>query len=294
MNNNEMVVTAASGINAARIFIYACLGVAAVFYLAPLVVVVLTSLKSVDEVYHGTILSLPHPITTQPWGQALFTACIGVTCGGLAHQFLNSFIMVVPAVILSTAVGTLNGYALTLWTFKGHNFVFGFLLLGMFIPLQVVLIPIAQVLGFFGLSDSLEGLVILHVIYGIPYTTLFFRNYFVSLPVDLIRAARMDGAKFLQVLARVVVPISGPCIVVATIWQFTNIWNDFLLASTFTSGTSVPVTVGLYDLVVHNTGVTLYNVDMAAVLLTAAPTLLVYLVAGRYFVRGLVAGSVKG
>ena len=294
MTIDRIVVGSTIGHRFSRLLVYLALILAAVVYIGPLIVVLLTSVKSLDEVRAGTLLQLPHAVTFAPWKAALLSQCIGVSCTGLSHQFVNSFAMVIPAVLLSTPLGAVNGYALTLWTFKGHEWAYAFLLFGVFMPLQIVLIPVAHVLGLLGLADTLPGLVLLHVIYGIPFTTLFFRNFFVTVPRDLVSAARVDGASFWQVFFRIVLPVAIPSFVVSTIWQFTNIWNDFLLASTFTDGQSAPVTVALYDMVGAATGVKEYNVDMAAVMLTALPTLLVYIFAGRYFIRGLMAGSMKG
>ena len=168
------------------------------------------------------------------------------------------------------------------------------LLFGSFIPFQVVLLPLSQTLGFLGLASSIPGLVLVHVVYGLAFTTLFFRNYYVTLPDDLVRAATIDGAGFFTIFRRIILPLSPSILVVTVIWQFTQIWNDFLFGASFTSGGSQPVTVALNNLVNTTTGVKLYNVDMAAAIIAALPTLLVYVVAGRYFVRGLTAGSVKG
>jgi glucose/mannose transport system permease protein len=202
--------------------------------------------------------------------------------------------MVVPAVVLSTAIGSINGYILTKWRFPGHKIIFGLMLFACFIPFQSVLIPVARVLGLLGLGNSIAGLVLVHVVYGLGFTTLFFRNYYEAFPTELIRAAQMDGAGFYQIYRRLILPVSGPIIVVTVIFQFTNIWNDFLFGSSFTSGDGSPITVALNNLVNTTTGVKEYNVDMAAAMIAALPTLIVYIVSGRYFVRGLMAGAVKG
>ncbi|TCN22814.1 carbohydrate ABC transporter permease [Sinorhizobium americanum] len=277
-----------------RMVIYCFVGFVALVYALPLFVIVLTSLKNLDEIRMGTILSMPARANFEAWHLAWNSACISVRCEGLAPFFLNSITMVVPALAISTLVGAINGYALTLVRFPGADFVFAMLLFGCFIPYQIVLIPMAQVLGFVGLSNSIPGLILVHVAYGIPFTTLYFRNFFMSVPKELVQAARMDGAGFFTVFRKILCPIAIPCFVVSIIWQFTNIWNDFLFGTTFTSGDNVPVMVALNNLVNATTGAKAYNVDMAAVLITAAPTLLIYIISGRYFVRGLMAGSVKG
>lgn len=268
--------------------------VAALAFILPLVVILLTSLKSLEDIRVGTILSLPSEVTFDAWRVAWSSACMSVQCEGLQPFFANSLLMVVPALLIATVLGAINGYALTLVRFKGADLVFALLLFGCFIPYQVVLIPMARVLGFVGLSNSISGLILVHVIYGIPFATLYFRNFYMSVPKELVQAARMDGAGFFTVFWRVLCPISISCFVVSVIWIFTNIWNDFLFGTTFASGANVPVMVALNNLVNASTGAKAYNVDMAAVLITAAPTLVIYAVSGRYFLRGLMAGSMKG
>jgi glucose/mannose transport system permease protein len=201
--------------------------------------------------------------------------------------------MVVPAVAISTLLGALNGYVLTKWRFRGDTWVFGLMLFSCFIPFQIVLIPMAVVLGKLGLAGSIPGLVLVHVVYGIGFTTLYFRNYYAAFPTELVRAAQIDGAGFFRIFWRILLPVSGPIAVVSIIWQFTNIWNDFLFGASF-GGVNQPMTVALNNLVQSSTGVKEYNVHFAGAILAALPTLIVYIVAGRYFVRGLMAGSVKG
>ncbi|TGQ04807.1 MULTISPECIES: carbohydrate ABC transporter permease [unclassified Mesorhizobium] len=294
MTHDGIVLERGGRYHLRRVFIYCCLMFIAAVYLLPLVVVVFTSLKNIDEIRNGSLLSLPKAPTLEAWQQAWSDACIGLQCSGLKGFFLNSMILIVPAVGLSTAIGAINGFALTHWKFRGSNVIFALLLFGVFIPFQIILIPMARSLGTVGLANTMPGLILVHVVYGIPFTTLFFRNYFVSLPAELVKAAKVDGAGFYQTFFRVILPISIPCIVVAVIWQFTNIWNDFLFGTTFTSGDNVPVTVALNNIVNTTTGVKRYNVDMAAVVLTALPTIAIYVLAGKYFLRGLMAGSVKG
>lgn len=277
-----------------RALIYSVLIVIAVIYLAPLFVMVVTSLKSLDEIRSGNMMALPIQVTFEPWIQAWNSACLGLECSGIKGFFWNSIKMVVPAVAISALLGAFNGYVLTKWRFRGHNIVFGLMLFACFIPFQIVLLPMSQVLGFLGLANTTAGLVLVHVVYGLGFTTLFFRNYYEAFPNELIRAAIMDGAGFFTIFKRVLLPSSGPIIVVSVIWQFTNIWNDFIFGASFASGNSAPITVALNNLVNSSTGVKEYNVHMAAAITAALPTLLVYVVAGRYFVRGLMAGSVKG
>ncbi|NBN65700.1 ABC transporter permease subunit [Microvirga tunisiensis] len=253
-----------------------------------------TSLKTLDEIRTGDMMALPASPSLDAWVRAWGEACIGVTCTGIKGYFWNSLKMVVPAVVISTLLGALNGYVLTKWRFPGHKIVFGMMLFACFIPFQAVLIPMARVLGILGLSNSTAGLVMVHVIYGLGFTTLFFRNYYEAFPDELIKSAMIDGAGFFRIFWRILLPSSGPIIVVTVIYQFTNIWNDFLFGVSFASGESAPMTVALNNLVSSSTGVKEYNVDMAAAVIAALPTLFVYIVAGRYFVRGLMAGAVKG
>jgi glucose/mannose transport system permease protein len=285
--------TAVSTGRITRTFIYLVLVLFALFYLLPLYVMGINSVKPLEEITGGNMMALPQTWTFAPWASAWSTAQIGVEPTGLKPYFLNSILMVVPAVAISTVVGALNGYVLTKWRFRGDTWVFGLMLFSCFIPFQIVLIPMAMVLGTLGLAGSVPGLVLVHVVYGIGFTTLYFRNYYASFPTELIRAAQIDGAGFFRIFWRILLPVSGPIAVVSVIWQFTNIWNDFLFGASF-GGTSQPMTVALNNLVQSSTGVKEYNVHFAGAILAALPTLLVYIVAGRYFVRGLMAGSVKG
>jgi glucose/mannose transport system permease protein len=293
-------VAASAGLSAvgaarlSRVAVYATLVVFAAMYLLPLFVMVVTSFKTLDEIRLGDMLALPVDFTVEPWRSAWGSACIGLTCEGIAGYFWNSIKMVAPAVAISTLLGAFNGYVLTKWRFPGHRWVFGLMLFGCFIPFQVVLVPMAQVLGWLGIANSTAGLVLVHVAYGLGFTTLFFRNYYEAFPNELIRSAMIDGAGFFRIFFRILLPSSGPIVVVTVIFQFTNIWNDFLFGASFAAGESAPMTVALNNLVSSSTGVKEYNVHMAAAMIAALPTLLVYVVAGRFFVRGLMAGAVKG
>ena len=266
----------------------------ALFYMLPLYVMMVNSVKPLSEITGGGMMSLPTVWTVEPWLKAWSTAQIGVQPTGLRPYFWNSISMVVPAVAISTVLGALNGYVLTKWRFKYDTVLFGLMLFACFIPFQIVLIPMAAVLGFLGISGTTTGLVLVHVVYGLGFTTLYFRNYYAVFPTELVRAAQIDGAGFFQIFWRILLPSSGPIAVVSVIWQFTNIWNDFLFGASFASGDGAPMTVALNNLVQSSTGVKEYNVHFAGAILAALPTLLVYIVAGRYFVRGLMAGSVKG
>jgi glucose/mannose transport system permease protein len=267
----------------------------AFLYLAPLYVMVITSVKSLDEIRSGGgLLDFPGTVSLEPWFKAWGGACVGVSCHGLSHYFFNSVRMVVPAVLLSTFFGALNGYILTKWRFPGEKIVFALILTACFIPFQVVLIPMAYILGLLGIANTTLGLVMVHVVYGIGFATLFFRNFYENFPTELIRAAQMDGADFWRIFWRIILPNSRSVIIVTIIYQFTNIWNDFLFGSSFASGEAAPVTVALNNIVNTSMGVKEYNVDMAAALIAALPTLIIYACAGRYFMRGLMSGAVKG
>ncbi|WP_420013244.1 carbohydrate ABC transporter permease [Tateyamaria sp.] len=277
-----------------RTFLYLVLLLFALFYLLPFAIMVMNSMKPLDEITGGNMMAFPTDWTLEPWRKAWSEAQVGVDATGLRPYFYNSLIMAIPAVMLSTFFGALNGYVLTKWQFRGHNIVFGLLLFSCFIPFQIVLIPMARMLGIFGLAGSTGGLILVHFVYGIGFTTLYFRNYYAAFPTELIRAAQIDGAGFFRIFWRILLPSSGPIIAVSFIWQFTNIWNDFLFGASFADFSSQPMTVALNNLVQSSIGVKEYNVHFAGAIYAAIPTLLVYIVAGRYFVRGLMAGSVKG
>ncbi|MEM1287194.1 MAG: carbohydrate ABC transporter permease [Pseudomonadota bacterium] len=279
---------------------YAVLILAAIFFLTPFIAMVFTSLKTMPEITgapgfeNNTIFSPPREISFEAWGLAWSSACIAIACEGLRIYFWNSIVMVIFAVAISVGLGAINGYVLAQWRFKGDNIVFGLLLFGCFIPFQIVLIPMARLLGLLDIAGTLPGLIFVHVCYGIPFTTLFFRNFYVTIPKELISAGRIDGAGFWAIFLLILVPVSWPIFVVSIIWQFTNVWNDFLFGASFAGADARPLMVALNNLVNTSTGTKLYNVDMAGAMIAALPTILVYVVGGRYFVRGLTSGAVKG
>jgi glucose/mannose transport system permease protein len=277
-----------------RIVLFSALILFCLYYLLPLFIMVSTSLKSLDEIRTGTLVSLPKYPTIAPWVKAWTEACVGVRCSGLSPYMWNSVMMVVPAVFISTLLGAINGYSLTKWRFRGANAIFSLMLFGAFIPFQVILLPMARTLGELRLAGTVAGLVLVHTVYGLAFTTLFFRNFFVGVSDGIVQAAKIDGAGFFRIFGSLMLPMAVPAIVVTVIWQFTQIWNDFLFGVAFTVGDSNPITVALNNVVNTSTGVKEYNVDMAAAIIAALPTLLVYVVAGKYFVRGLSAGAVKG
>jgi glucose/mannose transport system permease protein len=277
-----------------RAIIYGGLIFFALVYLFPLVVMLFTSVKPMPEIQSGNILALPAAPTIEPWKAAWSTVCVGVECVGLKGFYANTFIIAVPAVVIATLIGALNGFALTKFHFPYHRLVFGLILFGTFTPYQAILIPMARTLGSLDLSGSLIGLIFVHTIYGLPFTTVFARGFYFTVPQELVKAALVDGAGFFRTFWSVMLPISAPILIVSVIWMFTNIWNDFLFGSAYAFGSNAPIMVALNNIVNTSTGEKPYNIHMAAAMLAAIPTLLLYVVAGKYFIRGLMSGSVKG
>lgn len=264
----------------------------ALFYLLPIYVLVITGMKSFVEVNLYRMWDLPGRFSLDSFGKAwLGSESQGFR--GLASNFWNSVKLTIPATLLSATLGSMNGYVLSKWRFRGADALFTLLLFGMFIPYQSILIPLVQVLSRIGLFGSIPGLIFVHVVYGIPITTLIFRNYYATVPGELVEAAKIDGAGILGTYRHVIFPISLPAFAVVMIWQFTSIWNDFLFGVIVTSRPAVqPVTVALNNLA--GSYIVEWNVQMAGALLAALPTMLVYILLGRYFMRGLLAGSLKG
>ena len=277
-----------------NIMIYGILIVMCVYYILPLWVMVMTSLKGMPEIRLGNIFSPPVEITFQPWVKAWSEACTGLNCDGLSRGFWNSVRILIPSVILSIAVASVNGYALVNWRFKGSDTFFTILIFGSFIPYQVMLYPIVILLREMGLYGTLWGLVLVHTIFGMPILTLLFRNYFSSIPEELFKAARVDGAGFWGIYFRIMMPMSLPIFVVAIILQVTGIWNDFLFGVVYTKPDLYPMTVQLNNIVNSVQGVKEYNVNMAATMLTGIVPLVIYFISGKLFVRGIAAGAVKG
>lgn len=277
-----------------RVGVYAFLISAALFFMLPLWIMVVTSLKPMEEIRLGNILALPGAMTIEAWTKAWSSACTGLECNGISVGFWNSVRILIPSVILSIAAGAINGYALSFWRVKGANVMFGVLLLGAFIPYQVFLYPLVRIFSMTGIYNSLTCIVIVHVIFGLPTMTLLFRNYYAGLPIELFKAARIDGGGFWTIFFRVMLPMSTPMLVVATILQTTGIWNDFIFGLTFAGRENLPMTVQLNNIVHSTQGERAYNVDMAATMLAALVPLVVYFVSGRWFVRGIAAGAVKG
>lgn len=278
----------------ARLGVYAFLFTAALFFLLPLYVMLVTSVKPMDEIRLGNLLALPAHVTLAPWRDAWASACTGLDCGGIRVGFWSSVRIVVPSTVFSIAVGAVNGYALSFWRPRGAGLLFGILLAGAFIPVQVMVYPLVRLLAFAHLFSSLPGIVLIHTIFGMPVMTLLFRNYYASLPEDLFKAARIDGGGFWRIFAQLMLPMSVPIIVVAIIMQVTGIWNDFILGLVFAGAKNLPMTVQLNNIINTTTGERLYNVNMAATILTSLVPLAIYFVSGRWFVRGIASGAVKG
>jgi glucose/mannose transport system permease protein len=277
-----------------NIMLYGILGLVCLYYILPLWVMVMTSVKGMPEIRLGNIFAPPVEVTFEPWVKAWATACTGLNCDGLSRGFWNSVLITVPSVIISIAVASVNGYALINWKFKGSEVFFTILIFGSFIPYQIMLYPIVILLREMGIYGTLWGLILVHTIFGMPILTLLFRNYFSSIPEELFKAARVDGAGFWGIYFRIMMPMSLPIFVVAIILQVTGIWNDFLFGVVFTKPDLYPITVQLNNIVNSVQGVKEYNVNMAATMLTGLVPLIVYFISGRLFVRGIAAGAVKG
>lgn len=277
----------------ARLGLLVLLVAAAWCFLLPLYVMGLTSLKSMEAIRSGSLFALPAHFDLQAWRSAWSSACTGVACDGVSAGFWNSVTIVVPSTLIAVGLGALNGYALSCWRLRGAGVLFAVLMIGAFLPVQVMIFPLVRLLAPFHLVGSLPGIVLVHVIFSMPIMTLIFRNYYAALPRELFLAARLDGAGFLHIFLRLMLPMSLPMLAVATIMQATGVWNDYLLGLVFAGREHLPMTVQLNNLVNTTTGTRQYNVEMAATLLTALLPLLVYALAGRWFVRGITAGALK-
>jgi glucose/mannose transport system permease protein len=278
----------------ARIGIYAFLISAALFFLLPLYVMLVTSFKSMEEIRAGSIFALPLALTLEPWRQAWSGACTGVSCEGVRAGFWNSVAITVPSTLLPILLGAINGYALSFWRPRGGQLLFGVLMAGAFIPVQVMIYPLVRLLATLGIFGSLPAIVLVHLIFGMPVMTMLFRNYYASIPHELFQAARIDGGGFWRIFVQVMLPMSTPIIAVAAIMQVTGVWNDYILGLVFAGRDNLPMTVQLNNVINTTTGTRLYNVNMAATILTALVPLSVYFLSGRWFVRGIAAGAVKG
>jgi glucose/mannose transport system permease protein len=263
-----------------RFGVYAFLTVFAFIYILPLFVVIANSFRPLPEIIQNGLIGIPHSLSLKAWGQAWSTYCVGGTCEGVKHNFFNSLMMTVPATIVSTLLGLMNGYILSKWRFRGSEIIFTCMMFGVFMPGQVSLMPWAFVLGQIGLSNSIGGLILIHCVQGLSFTTLFCRNYYVNIPDDLIKAARIDGAGFWRIFYKIILPLSAPILIVTVIWQFTGIWNEYLFGVVFTGGRAQPITASLVGMATGGTNVRVYDVMSAGVLIGAIPPLLIYLFGG--------------
>ena len=278
----------------ARFGIYFFLVTAAIFFMLPLYIMLTSSFKSMDEIRVGNLFDFPSVITTEAWTQAWSQACTGVSCDGLKTGFWNSIFIVIPSTLIAILLGAINGYALSFWKPKGAEFLFGILLLGAFIPVQVMIYPLVKIMATIGIFSSLPGIIFVHVIFSMPMLTLLFRNYYRGIPTQLFHAARIDGIGFWRLFFQLMLPMSLPMLVVAAIMQITGVWNDYILGLIFAGREHLPMTVQLNNIINTTTGERLYNVNMAATMITSLAPLLVYFFSGRWFVRGITAGAVKG
>jgi glucose/mannose transport system permease protein len=276
-----------------RTLIYLVIMLVAAAWLVPLIVVVLNSLRSNEEIAQTSMIGWPQHWAFGNYLTAWSNFCVAQTCAGIRPYMLNSALVTIPATIFSTLLGAVAGYAVSLWRFRGDQWIYGIVTLGIFLPQQMRLLPWTIVLRDTGLMNTLTGLVVIHTIQGLSFTVLFCRNYYVAIPQELIRAARIDGAGFFRIFWRIILPLSPPILVVTVIWQFTHIWNEFLYGVTFTTGQQQPVTAALIALSAAVADIPQHGVQSAAVMIAALPTLLIYLIGGKYFVRGLTAGAVK-
>jgi glucose/mannose transport system permease protein len=276
-----------------RLGVYSFLTLFAFIYVLPLFVVVANSFRPLPEIIQNGLIGFPHSLSLKAWGQAWDTYCVGGTCEGMRRNFFNSLTMTVPATIISTMLGLMNGYILSKWRFRGSEILFTCMMLGVFVPGQLSLMPWAFILGNLGLSNSIAGLILIHCVQGLSFTTLFCRNYYISIPDDLIKAARIDGAGFWRIFFKIILPLSSPILIVTVIWQFTGIWNEYLFGVVFTAGRSQPITASLIGMASGGINVRVYDVMSAGVLIGAIPPLLIYFLGGRYFVRGLTQGAIK-
>ncbi len=278
----------------ARVGIYFFLFSAALFFLLPLYVMLVTSVKPMDEIRSGSIFALPLAATFEPWRAAWSEVCTGTSCEGVSAGFWNSVAIAVPGTIFPIMLGAVNGYALSFWRPRGANLLFGILMAGAFIPVQVMIYPLVRLFATMGIFGSLPAIVLVHLIFGLPIMTLLFRNYYLGIPHELFQAARIDGGGFWRIFFQVMLPMSTPVIVVAAIMQVTGVWNDYILGLVFAGRDNLPMTVQLNNVITTTTGTRLYNVNMAATILTALVPLAIYFFSGRWFVRGIAAGAVKG
>ncbi|GLQ10554.1 ABC transporter permease [Devosia yakushimensis] len=281
-------------VSPSRIALYVFLILTALFFLLPVYVMIVTSLKPMAEIRTGNIFALPQTLTFEAWVKAWSGACTGRVCEGMRPGLINSFKIAIPGTLFPLILGAINGYALSFWRFKGANLVFTLLLVSTFVPIQVFIFPLVRMMTATGLFGTLPGIILIHTGFTLPIMTLLFRNFFAAVPEEMFSAARIDGGGFWSIFLFVLVPISTPIIIVGVILQFTGAWNDYLFGLIFAGRENQPMTVLLSSIVTSQFGEKEYNVNMAATMLSAAIPLLVYFVSGRWFVRGISDGALKG
>lgn len=277
-----------------QVAIFIFLVMAALFFCVPLYVVVVTSFKSMDEVRHGEIFALPSLWTLASWKYAWFNACSGMKCDGVSVGFINSLCILLPSLVLSISLSILTGYAMALWKVKWANGLLFTLFVCAVVPFQIIMFPLIKITAFLGIYGTTFGIAVVHAILALPILTLIFRNFFRSIPVELMAAAMLDSGSFWKIFFEIVLPMSGNILIVILILQITSVWNDFIVGLTFGGHDAQPMTVILNNLALTNTGENNYSVDMAAALLTAAPPLIIYFLLGKFFVQGITAGALKG
>ena len=277
-----------------RIATLAFLTMVAAFFAVPLYVIVTTSFKTMDQIRLGRIFSLPDAWTLEAWRYAWFNACSGMNCDGVGIGFLNSLMILAPSLALSISLAAVTGYALALWPVRWANGFLFTLFICAFVPFQIIMYPLIKLTGLFGIYGSTLGIAVVHAVLAMPVLTLIFHNFFKTVPTELTAAAMIDSGSFWRIFLEIILPLSGNIMIVVLILQITSIWNDFLVGLTFGGYGSQPMNVVLANVALTTTGEQLYNVNMAAALLTAIPPLAIYFGLGRFFIQGITAGAIKG
>jgi glucose/mannose transport system permease protein len=277
-----------------QIAILVFLAICALFFCVPLYVIVVTSLKSMDQIRQGDVFALPWNWDFSAWWHAWDKACSGTRCQGVKVGFLNSVEILAPSLVLSIGLSSVTGYALALWNVKWANTFLFILFMCAFVPFQIIMVPLIVVTGFLHVYGTVWGIAIVHAALAMPILTLIFRNYYKGIPTEIMSAAMLDSGSFWRVFGEIILPMSGNIMIVVLILQITSIWNDFLVGLTYGGIGTQPMTVILANVVITATGEASYNTDMAAALLTALPPLVIYFLLGRFFVQGITAGAIKG
>jgi glucose/mannose transport system permease protein len=281
-------------IRGSSIATYVFLTICALFFAVPLYVIIVTSFKTMPQITEGEIFSLPREWTVEPWYKAWNTLCTGLECNGIKTGFFNSLKILLPSIFISIAISSVTGYALALWNVKWANSFLFVLFLCAFVPFQIIMIPLILLMSHTGFYGSFWAVAIVHAILSLPLLTLIFRNFYKDIPPELMNAAMMDSGSFWRVFVEIILPMSGNIMVVVLILIITGVWNDYLVGLTFAGFSAQPMTLILANSVITSRGEVIYNVDMAAALLTAVPPLVVYFALGRFFVQGITAGAIKG